>query len=81
MGVDGNVHLNHFKTHPNIQRVYDVYDAGGKYHIVMEIYHGVPFFDYLQTFSNMDEKKLSKIIQTILETLCVIHKTMGTYHG
>ena len=68
--------LNILKTldHPNIVKLFEIYEDEESIHLVMEYCSGGELFDYILKQEVLDEYESSKIIKQILHAILYCHK-------
>lgn len=68
--------INSLKTldHPNIIKLFEVYESEEYVYLVMEYLSGGELFDYIVDQEYLDEKKTARIFEQILQSVLYCHK-------
>ena len=60
--------------HPNLVKVYEVFEYGGQYVLIMELCEGGDLFNYIKQSRYFTEAKAAKIIRQLLQAVNYLHK-------
>jgi calcium-dependent protein kinase len=71
--------MNHLSGHPNVVKLYDVFEDKRNVHIVMELCTGGELFDRIVARGHYSEKSAAQIIRAVVEVVAHCH-TMGVVH-
>lgn len=68
--------VNSLKTldHPNIIKIFEIYEGNTEVHLVMEYCSGGELFDYLLNQKVLDERKTAKLFEQIVRAVLYCHK-------
>ena len=60
-------------NHPNIVRLYEVYESKSNIHIVTELCDGVELFNEIITQDNLTEHEAAKVTKQVLQAIAYCH--------
>ena len=68
-----------YVDHPNIVKLYEVYDGKNKFHMVLELMTGGELFDRIVDKDHYSEQEAQEVIKPLVDAISYCHK-LGIVH-